>query len=236
MILSQLLASLSSCSGWATAFSEIKYSITLFLLNNGHLLLSCLPSKRGNLDYSSSKFSARLYASKRKKLPGSLHFKKFHFMHKESSNVLKLELNLKTVSFKALLLQMTDRSPRGKSPCFTEQIRRISARVWISCDPVKCPVLFCFLLLHGQMWLNGKSSPLSGKSHCKLSPALATETFCSIAIYIQKCKIGQADTPSVYIINNSRLNFCISLEVVVSPLTREDKLYFCSALPYYIRQ
>ena len=216
--------------------SEIKYSITLFLLNNGHLPLSCLPSKRGNLDYSSSKFSARLYASERKKLPGSLNFKKFHFMHKESSNVLKLELNLKTVSVKALLLQMMDLSPRGKSPCFTEQIRRISARVWIGCDPVRCPVLFCFLLLCGHMWLNGKSSPLSGKSHCDLSPALAMETFCSIAIYIQKCKIGQVDTPSVYIINNSRLNFCISLEVVVSPLTREDKLYFCSALPYYIRQ
>ena len=156
-------------------------------------------------------------------------------MNKESSNILKLELNLKTVSFKALLLQMTDLSRRGKSPCFTEQIRRMSARVWIGYDPVRCPVLFCFLLLHGQMWLNGKSSPLSGKSHCELSPALAMETFCSIAIYIQKCKIGRADTP-VYIINNSRLNFCISLEVVVSPLTREDKLYFCSALPYYIRQ
>lgn len=130
---------------------------------------------------------------------------------------------------------MMDLSPRGKSLCFTEQII-IGARVWICYDPVKCPVLFCFLFLHGQMWLNGKSSPLSGKSHCELSPALATETFCSIAIYIQICKIGQADPPSVYIINNSRLNFCISLEVVVSPLTREDKLYFCSALPYYIRQ
>lgn len=36
-------------------------------------------------------------------------------MYKESRNVLKLELNLKTVSFKALLLQMMNLSSRGKS-------------------------------------------------------------------------------------------------------------------------
>lgn len=65
-------------------------------------------------------------------------------MNKESSDILKLELNLKTVSFKALLLQMMDLSPRGKSPCFTEQIIT-GARVWICYDPVKCTVLFYFV-------------------------------------------------------------------------------------------
>lgn len=80
------------------------------------------------------------------------------------------------------------------------------------------------------------SFPDSGKSCCGISVALAMGTFSSIVIYIQKCKIGQADNPFVGIINNSHLNFCISLEVVVSPLTREDKLYFCRALPYYVQQ
>lgn len=85
------------------------------------------------------------------------------------------------------------------------------------------------------MWPNGMSSPSSVKSHYELSPALAMETFCSLVTYIQKCKIGEADKAFVCIINNSHLNLCISLEVVVSPLTREDRLYFCSALPYYVQ-
>lgn len=35
---------------------------------------------------------------------------------------------------------------------------------------------FCFFL-HGQMWPNGMSPPVSGKSHYELSPALAMGTF-----------------------------------------------------------
>lgn len=62
------------------------------------------------------------------------------------------------------------------------------------------------------------------------------ETLCSIVMYIQKRKIGQEDKLFVFIINNSHLNFCLSLEVVAPRLPREDMLYFCSALPYYVQQ
>ena len=65
---------LSSYSGWAILPSVIKCSITPFLLNDGHPLPSCFHSKRGNSDYSSSKFSVKLSASRSKKLPGSLNF------------------------------------------------------------------------------------------------------------------------------------------------------------------
>lgn len=134
-------------SGWATLPSVIKCSITHFLLNNGHPLPSCLHSKRGNLDYSSSKFSAKLSASRSKKLPGSLNFYKFHFMYKESRNVLKLELNLKTVSFKALLLQMMNLSSRGRSRVSQSKLEASVPESGSAMAQSSVLVLFCFFPL-----------------------------------------------------------------------------------------
>lgn len=94
-----------------------------------------------------------------------------------------------------------------------------------------------FFSLLGRIWPNGMSSPVSGKRPLRTITSFSNGDFLFYRyIHTKKCKIGQVDKPFVYIINNSHLSFCISLEVVVSPLTREDKLYFCSAPPYYVQQ
>lgn len=69
-------------------------------------------SKEGSSEYSSSKFSTTLSVYRKKKVGGSFISNKIP-LHKESRIVLKLELNLRAVQFKALLLQMIEAEFQG---------------------------------------------------------------------------------------------------------------------------
>lgn len=162
-------------------FSEVKYSIISFLLNDGiHPLSSCLHSQERQLDYSSSELFTKFSAYRKKNLLGSLNSKRKKSFYKESRHGLKLELNLKIIQLKALLLQMS-LSSTGKS-CVSQNklVEELVSESGLLLMPFHMIRFLCFIFcffLHGQNRPNGMSPPVSGKSHYEPSPALAMGTF-----------------------------------------------------------